>query len=322
MTTTSLPDDRRSRLAWRAALALTLISTGCGETTPPGAGAGGAPTADSVTIMIDGSSTVYPISREGALAYKKVNPDVNVIVNKSGTGGGFGKYLDDKLDIVDASRPAKPEEESKAKANGLDWERFLIGYDGITVVTNRKVDFIKELSFAQLKKIWEKESTVKNWSDVDPSWPARPISFHTPDEDSGTYDYFTEAIGTHKKQRGDAQPSADDNKLVRGVVGDDDGMGYFGYAYFEANARNLRAVPIRKKDDGEAIAPKPAAILDGSYPLARPLFLYVKKTSLRKPEVNAFVKFYVDNAKKLATSARYVAPTDADDVANKKLLHP
>ena len=176
----------------------------------------------------------------------QVNPKVNVVVDNHGTGGGFSRYLKGEVDIVDASRPAKPDEEAKAKAQGIDWTRFLVGYDGITVVVNPKNDFVKALTVAQLKALWEPESKVKTWKDLDPSWPDRKIVLYCPDNDSGTFEFFTEAIvGKARSQREDVQASSDDNILVKGVAGDRDGLGYFGYAYYAANKDKLRAVPIK-----------------------------------------------------------------------------
>lgn len=323
--TPTLP-QRRPRLAWIAGLALAGSLAGCGGTANPPASTGGGPTPASASaddvVEVDGSSTVYQISREAMQGYKKVAPKVNVIVNKSGTGGGFGKYLDNKLELVGASRPAKDSEESKAKAQGIDWERFLVGYDGITVVVNPKNDFVKELSVEQLKTLWAPKSAVKTWKNLDASWPDRKISFFSPDEDSGTFDFFTEAVvGKAKSQRDDVQPSSDDNTLVKGVAGEDDGIGYFGYAYFKANSSSLRAIPIKKSAEAPAVMPSPATILDKSYsPLARPLFLYVKKAAMRRPTVAGFVTYYVENARTLAVKAKYVSPTDEDATANRAIL--
>ena len=155
-----------------------------------------------------------------------------MVVDNHGTGGGFSRYLEGEVDIVDASRPAKPDEESKAKAQGIEWTRFVVGYDGITLVVNPKNDFVKSLTVEQLKAIWAPASKVKTWKDVDPAWPDRKIILYSPDNDSGTFEFFTEAIvGKAKSQRDDVQQSSDDNTLVNGVAGDPDGLGYFGYAY-------------------------------------------------------------------------------------------
>jgi phosphate transport system substrate-binding protein len=306
--------QQASRIAWMLALILAAFLPGCGGTTPPAV----------ETVVVDGSSTVYQISREAMQSFKKVDENINVIVNKSGTGGGFGKYLQNEVDVVDASRPAKAEEEAKAKEQGLAWDRFLVGYDGITVVVNPKNDFVKDLTVEQLKKLWGPDSTVKTWKDLDPSWPNRPISFYSPDKDSGTFEFFTEAtVGKARSQRPDVQASSDDNTLVKGVAGDDDGIGYFGYAYYKANSEILRAIPIKKTNEAPAVEANPETILAKTYaPLSRPLYIYVKKSAMRKPGAAAFVKYYLENVKTLATKARYVSPTDEDDAANKKTLTP
>jgi phosphate transport system substrate-binding protein len=303
-------------MSWLVALCLASTLPGCG-------GADRSPSSGE-TVVVDGSSTVYQISREAMQAFKKVDAKVNVIVNKTGTGGGFGKYLQNEVDIVDASRPAKPEEESKAKEQGLPWDRFLVGYDGITVVVNPKNDFVKELSVEQLRKLWGPDAPAKTWKDLDPSWPDRRVSLYCPDKDSGTFEFFTEAVvGKPRSQRPDVQASADDNTLVKGVAGDDDGIGYFGYAYYKSNEEILRAIPIKKDRDAPAVAPSPETILSKAYaPLSRPLYIYVKKSAMRRPPVASFVKYYLDNLKTLASKARYVAPTDEDDAANKKALAP
>src|SRR5262249_54523688 len=178
-----------------------------------------------------------------------------------------------EVDIVDASRPAKHDEEVKAKAQGIDWTRFLVGYDGITVVINPENEAVKVLTVEQLKAIWAPGSAVKTWKDVDSSWPDRAIVLYCPDRDSGTFEFFTEAIvGKAKSQREDVQASADDNILVKGVTGDRDGLGYFGYAYYKSNQDKLRAVPIQAGADSAPVSPSPATLLDHAYDrLSRPL---------------------------------------------------
>ena len=207
------------------------------------------------------------------------------------------RYLQGEVDIVDASRPAKPDEESKAKAQGIEWTRFLVGYDGITLVVNPKNDFVKSLTVEQLKAIWAPASKVKTWKDVDPAWPARKIILYSPDNDSGTFEFFTEAIvGKAKSQRDDVQQSSDDNTLVNGVAGDPDGLGYFGYAYYAANKDKLRAVAVQNGADAKPVLPSPATIADKTYaPLSRPLFIYVKNSAARRPEVAQFLKYYLEN---------------------------
>lgn len=303
----------RRSLQILSALALTLAPLGCGG--------GGGPIAEP--IIVDGSSTVFRISRAAQEAYRGIKPATLVIVGSHGTGGGFQRYLQNEVDIIDASRTAKPEEEAKAKAQAIEWTRFLVGYDGITVVVNPKNDFVKSLSTDQLKKIWSADGSAATWKDVDPAWPNRKIVLYSPDNKSGTYEFFIEAIlGKGVKQRKDVQAGADDNILVKGVAADADAIGYFGYAYFAANKDKLRAVPIQQAR-GEPILPSPETILKQTYqPLSRPLFIYVKNQAMKRPEVADFVAYYVNNVAALAEKGGYVAPTEADRAANQKDLPP
>ena len=304
-------------LALALAIAVALTLSGCGGGSNEGkSGPGGG------TVVVDGSSTVFLISKAAQEAYEAGHPEVTVVVDNHGTGGGFGRYLQGEVDIVDASRDADEAETAKAKAQGIEWTRFLVGYDGITLVINPKNDFVKSLSAEQLKKLWAPGSPVKTWKDLDPSWPARPIVLYSPDNDSGTFEFFTEAIvGKKKSQRDDVQQSSDDNTLVKGVAGDVDGIGYFGYAYFVANKAQLRAVPVQNGPTAQPVMPTYETVLDKSYaPLSRPLYIFVKNSSLRRPEVNAFVKYYLLNVKALTEKGGYVAPTDADKAANQKIF--
>jgi phosphate transport system substrate-binding protein len=293
-----------------------MAGCGGGDSSKPG---GSKP---ATTVIVDGSSTVFRISRAAKDAFRTVDPAVVVVVDNHGTGGGFGRYLRNEADIVDASRVAKPDEEAKAKEQGIDWTRFVVGLDGITLVVNPRNDFVKSLSVEQLRAMWEPSSKVKTWKDVDPSWPDRKIVFYSPDNDSGTFEFFTEAItGKARAQRDGVQQSSDDNTLVLGVSGDSDGLGYFGYAYYAANKDKLRALAVSKGPDGPSVMPSPATIADKSYvPLSRPLFIYVKNSAARRPEVAAFVKYYVSNSAKLAVKAGYDAPTAEDEAANQAAL--
>jgi phosphate transport system substrate-binding protein len=317
---------RRPLIGRLALLTLASSLVGCGgdDASSSKKGAGIGPVADTTPVVVDGSSTVFRISKAAQEEFAKVDDKVEVLVSSSGTGGGFTKYLQNEIDIVDASRPAKAEEEAKANEQGMAWVKFLVGYDGITVVVNSKNNFVKELTVEQLKKLWEPDSKVKTWKDLDASWPDREIKLYCPDDKSGTFDFFTEVIvGKPRSQRKDVQASSDDNTLVRGVGGDTDGLGYFGYAYYKANASTLRAIPIKKDGDSPAIEPNPENILAKTYaPLSRPLFIYVKKSSYRRAGVAAFVKFYLENIADLATKARYVPPTADDIKANKDAMKP
>lgn len=315
------PCPRRTHLSGLPAALLVLATVGCGG----GSERGNAPGArGSGKVVIDGSSTVFRISRAAQLGYSKVNPDVAVNVGNHGTGGGFSRYLQGEIDIIDASRDAKPEERSEAESKGLAWTRLLVGYDGITVVVNPRNQAVKSLTVAQLKALYAPDSDVRTWSQLDPSWPAEKIVLYAPDTDSGTFEYFHGAVlgkDAPRSHRKDVQPSPDDNVLVRGVEGDANGIGYFGYAYYAANKGKLRAVPIRNGPDARPVEPTMETILAGDYaPLSRPLYIFVKNDALKRPEVAAFVKYYLENVAPLAAKAGYVPPTDDDRRANATAL--
>jgi phosphate transport system substrate-binding protein len=313
---------RFSTFVFLAAAIVALSGCGGGGAAAPGGSSQG--NTGGGTIVIDGSSTVYRISRAAQIGFAKdQGGSTRVLVGNRGTSGGFGRYLEGEVDIVDASRPARPEEEEQAKAKGLDWTRFVVGYDGITLVVNPANTFVKSLSVEQLKHLFAEGSTVTKWSELDPSWPDRKIVLYTPDNDSGTYQYFSEAIlGSDKaRQRKDVQPSPDDNVLVTGVAGDADALGYFGYAYYAANKDRLRPVPVQDGPDAPPVMPTPETILDLSYkPLSRPLFLYVKNQAMRRPEVAAFLRYYINNLDSITTRAGYVPPHAEDQQRNLKAL--
>lgn len=308
---------RRGWMVWSCGALLLLVG-------PIGCGGGGAPEGDAGSsrggsIVIDGSSTVYRISRAAQLDYRKVDESTRVSVANHGTGGGFDRYMQGEVDIIDASRDAKPEEASKAEEKGMPWTRFLIAYDGITVVVNPKNEFVKSLTVEQLKKLYAPDSTVSTWKELDPSWPDRKIVLYAPGTASGTFEFFTEAVVGKgiKANRKDVQASEEDNTLVTGVAGDEDGIGYFGYAYYAANRDKLRAVPIQAAADAPAVEPTHETVLDGSYkPLSRPLYIFVKNAVLKREDGARFVGHYLQNAGRLAESAGYVAPTEQDEVAN------
>jgi phosphate transport system substrate-binding protein len=264
-------------------------------------------------IKIDGSSTVYPITEAVAEEFQK-STKVKVTVGESGTGGGFKKFCRGETDISDASRPISTKEMDACKEAGIQYIELPIAYDALTVVVNDKNDWVKSLSVADLKKIWGPGSSVKNWKDVNPAYPDKKMGLYGPGTASGTFDYFSEAInGKAKAHRTDYTPSEDDNVLVQGVSGNEGGMAYFGYAYYEENKDKLRAIPISAKVGGPAIMPSPEAVKDGTYqPLARPLFIYVNATAAAfKPEVKAFVNFYLENAPALVKEVKYVPlPTE------------
>lgn len=258
-------------------------------------------------VKADGSSTVFPITEAVAEEFQKAYPDVKVTVGISGTGGGFKKFGPGETDVSNASRPIKPKEADLCKQHGVEYIELPVAYDGLSILVNPKNDWCKTITPAELKKIWEPESKVKLWSDVRKGWPARPIKLYGPGHDSGTFDYFTEAInGKEKASRSDYTASEDDNVLVQGIAGDVDALGYFGYAYYVENQDKLKLVAV---DGGNGpVLPSEKTINDGSYkPLSRPIFIYVSKKAAQRPEVEAFVKFYLDNMGDLVKEVGYVA---------------
>jgi phosphate transport system substrate-binding protein len=258
-------------------------------------------------VAIDGSSTVFPISEAVAEEFQIENADVRVTVGFSGSGGGFKRFCAGETDISDASRPINDDERATCAAAGIEFTEVPVAWDGLSVIVNPANDFVSCLTTAELRRIWEPGSTVTTWSDVRPSWPAEPIRLYGPGTDSGTFDYFTETInGESGASRPDFQASEDDNILVQGIAGDEFALGYFGYAYYAENSDRLKLVEV---DGGDGcVAPSDATIEDGSYaPLARPLFIYVKHASLLRPEVLAFVRFYLENAPTLVPSTGYHA---------------
>jgi phosphate transport system substrate-binding protein len=273
--------------------------------------------ADKI-IKIDGSSTVYPITEAVAEEFQASNK-VKVTVGISGTGGGFKKFCRGETDISDASRPILKKEMDACKEAGIQYLELPIAYDGITVVVSKNNDFIKSLTVEDLKKMWEPsaQGKVKTWKQVNAAWPDTALKLFGPGADSGTFDYFTEAVvGKAKSSRGDYTASEDDNVLVQGVESDKGGLGYFGFSYFDANQDRLKAVPIVAKKGAPAVMPSFESIKDGTYqPLARPLFLYVNATAAAfKPEVKAFVNFYLANAPKLVKEVKYI-PLPANEYA-------
>ncbi|RME84561.1 MAG: PstS family phosphate ABC transporter substrate-binding protein [Caldilineae bacterium] len=278
-------------------IVLSLVAVACGGGGQP-ASKQPAGTGEELagTIDIDGSSTVFPITQAAAEEFQLDHPGVDVPVGISGTGGGFKKFCNGETDISDASRPIKDSEKEACASKGIEWVDFTVAFDGLSVMVNPANEFVECLTTEELHKIWQPNSTVKTWADVRPEWPAEPIVLYGPDADSGTFDYFTEEInGEDGATRTDYTPSADDNVLVQGIAGDRDALGYFGYAYYVENTDKLKLVAI---DSGNGcVLPTPETIENGEYtPLSRPLFIYVRKDSLKRPEVQAFVEFYLSDA--------------------------
>ncbi|WP_071515190.1 PstS family phosphate ABC transporter substrate-binding protein [Geitlerinema sp. PCC 9228] len=273
-------------------------ATGEGEGATETA-AGGGDSQLSGDVMVDGSSTVFPISEAMAEEFMKENNDVRVTVGVSGSGGGFKKFCAGETDISNASRPIKPSEIEACQENGIEFVELPIAFDGISVTVNPQNDWASCLTVDELKTIWEPqaEGQITNWSQVRGEFPDQELSLYGPGTDSGTFDYFTEAIvGEDGASRGDYTASEDDNVLVQGVANEAGAMGYFGYAYFEENEDKLKALEV---DGGDGcVGPSRQTIADGTYqPLARPIFFYVKKDSLEnKPQVRAFAQYQLNTA--------------------------
>jgi len=268
------------------------------------------------TIKIDGSSTVFPVTEAVAEEFQKATPGAKVTVGISGTGGGFKKFVRGELDISNASRPIQAKEMEEAKQNGVEYIELPVAFDALTVMVNPKNSAVTQVTVAELKKIWEPDAQgkVMNWNQVNSAWPDAALKLYGAGADSGTFDYFTEAVvGKSKSSRGDFTASEDDNTLVQGIAKDPNAMGYFGYAYYAENTDKLKAVPVVNPKTGKAVMPSEATVKDGSYaPLSRPIFIYVSKKSLERPEVRKFVEFYLTNGPELITEVKYIPlPSDA-----------
>jgi phosphate transport system substrate-binding protein len=304
-----------------ALAALMVGAAGCGrDDGDDGDVANAADTTEGTTtealsgkIEIDGSSTVGPLTTAAAEAFRGEQPDVNVTVGVSGTGGGFERFCAGETDISNASRPIDEEEEVPLCADaGIEYTEFQVGVDALTVVVNGENDWATCLTVEQLKKMWEPaaEGKVTNWNQIDPSFPDQALALAGPGTDSGTFDYFTDEInGEEGASRADYTASEDDNVTVQAVEGDPGGLGYLGYTYYEENADTLKAVEI---DGGDGcVAPSVDTARDGTYvPLSRPLFIYVKNESLHRPEVHGFVEYFLTNSIQLAEDALFIPVPD------------
>ncbi len=264
-------------------------------------------------IKIDGSSTVYPVTEAVAEEFQKsMRGRVRVTVGISGTGGGFKKFCRGETDISDASRPILKEEIELCRANGIKYIELPVAFDALTVVVNLQNNWLNAISVADLKKIWEPaaQGKITRWNQVRSEWPDATLALFGAGSDSGTFDYFTEAVvGKAKSSRGDYTGSEDDNVLVQGVAANKTALGYIPFAYFAPHAKKLKALPI---DNGQGpVAPSIESVLKGLYnPLSRPLFIYVKETAAAREEVKAFVEFYLTQGAALAREVKYIPLPD------------
>ncbi len=267
-------------------------------------------------VKIDGSSTVFPITEAVAEEFQKAKKgSVRVTVGISGTGGGFKKFCRGEIDIADASRPIKTSEMEECKKAGIKYIELPVAFDALTVVANPK-NPLNSIGVADLKKMWgpEAQTKVTNWNQVNASFPNQALKLYGPGTDSGTFEYFTEAVvGKPKSSRGDYTASEDDNVLVQGVSRDIGGIGYFGFAYYIENKDKLKALAISPAEGKPAVAPSEEAVLNGTYqPLSRPIFIYVSAKSAEKPQIKEFVEFYLNNGAKLTKEVKYVPLSAAD----------
>lgn len=267
--------------------------------------------AQGALVKVDGSSTVYPVTEAVAEEFQKAEKNaIRVTVGISGTGGGFKKFCRGELDVANASRPIQKVEMDACAAAGIRYFELPIAYDALTVVVNPQNAFLQTATIEQLKQIWAPESqgTITRWNQIDPSWPDAEFKLYGAGSDSGTFDYFTEAVvGKAKASRGDYTASEDDNTLVQGVAQDVNALGYFGYAYYAENQDKLKAVAIAPSAGAPGVLPSDETVISGSYtPLARPLFIYVSEAAMQRAEVRQFVDFYFSEVSDLAREVRYV----------------
>ncbi|MBK8675329.1 MAG: PstS family phosphate ABC transporter substrate-binding protein [Cellvibrionales bacterium] len=290
----------------------------------------GSPSIQAAIIKIDGSSTVYPITEAVAEEFQTSKKNaIQVTVGISGTGGGFKKFCRDEIDITNASRPISEKEIEACKSAGIQYIEMPVAFDALTIVVNPNNTFFKNITTVdELKAMWEPtaQDKVMRWNQINPAWPDAPIKLYGPGADSGTFEYFTDAVvGKAKSSRGDYTASEDDNVLVQGVSRDPNALGYFGYAYYAENKSRLKALAIVNPKTNAVVEPSNATVMDGTYqPLSRPIFIYIKAASLDKPEVKEFIDFYMKNATQLTQEVKYVPLPDSayasnmESVTNKK----
>src|SRR5687768_7257291 len=304
-------DKRRARVRSRflfpatlAALALALLAAACGDDNNSGGG------NLSGSISIDGSSTVGPLTEAAAELFREENPDVKITVGVSGTGGGFEKFCAGETDISDASRQIEKEEIDACRKENIAYEEVQVANDGLANVVNPDNDWATCLTVAEMKKIWDRGSDVNNWNQVRSDFPDQEMKLFGAGTDSGTFDYYTEAInGEEGRSRSDYSPSEDDNVTVQGVSGDKGNMGYFGLSYALENEGKVKTLEV---DDGDGcVTPTNDTVQNGTYkPLSRPLFIYPSGKALQNEATREFVQFYVDNYDAIAEQAKFVPLTD------------
>lgn len=293
---------------------LTLAATACGGGAAEEEGSGEE--ALSGAVQVDGSSTVFPITEAVAEEFQIANPETRITVGVSGTGGGFKRFCAGETDVADASRPIKDSERELCEENGVGFTELTVAWDGLSAVTHPSNDFVDCLTVDELKAIWEPGSQIGNWSEVRAGFPDKELKLYGPGTDSGTFDYFTEAIvGEEDASRPDYTASEDDNVLVQGVKADPGALGYFGYAYYEENAEDLKLLRV---DGGSGcVQPTVQTIESGTYaPLSRPLYIYASDQGMAKPQVEAFIEFFLTQGAELVRAVGYI-PLKAEQYADE-----
>jgi phosphate transport system substrate-binding protein len=296
----------RKQSVWR----LGVVALGVALIAAAGAVAGTTKQAVAGSVSADGSSTVGPYTTAAAEGFQRANRGARVTVGISGTGGGFERFCRGETDLSNASRPIKYSEAAKCQQGGIRYIQFLVANDGLSVVTNKQNSWASCLTVDELKKIWDKGSKVENWNQIRPAFPSVKLNLYGPGTDSGTFDFFTEVVnGKARQSRSDYTASEDDNVLVRGVEGDRGGMGYFGYSYYIENKNRLKVLRV---DGGNGcVGPSERTVQSRAYkPLSRPLFIYVKRESFRRPVVAAFIRYIILNERKIAAKAQYISLTN------------
>ena len=295
---------------WMTAAVCVLLAAGvaaCGDDGNSGSGGGNGGLTGSITI--DGSSTVQPFAQAALELFQEENPDVRITVGGAGTGDGFEKFCRGELDIADASRAVEDEEKAACKKANVSYSQVQVANDGIAVASSKALP-VKCLKTSQLKELYEPKSKVKTYSELGSGLPTKPVSLFSPGTESGTFDFFTDTVlETDAEQReANVQTSPDDNVLVTGVSGEDNGLGYFGFSYYEQNMDKLNLVSV--DGGGGCVAPSTKTIQDGSYkPLSRPLYMYPSAKAIKKPQVKAFMDFVISNQDKIAKAAKIVPMT-------------
>jgi phosphate transport system substrate-binding protein len=297
-----------------AALALVLFAAACGDDDDDTASGGDI----TGSIEIDGSSTVTPILEAISEEFAQIEPGVNAPIKTSGTGGGFKRFCENETDISMASRAISGEEETTCAGAGIEYTELRIGLDGVAVATSAQNEFLECLTFEEMAKIFGKPE-AKSWNEVKPEFPAEPISVFAPGTDSGTYDYFVEEVlgdpaegGVEPIDTSQYTASEDDNTLVQGIKGEQNSWGFFGFAYFQENASELKGITVAGEAGGECVEPTPETVLSGDYPLSRPLFIYVKNASIAEAHVYEYVKFVLESTPDLIADVGYVAAPEQD----------